>query len=91
MVYGGDGRIREGGGSVEWSEKMPRINQYSKPRLGDGCIRSTCLDEFLCKMMRFVKVLVKGRNDYGWMKLEGGYLICFLFIFLNHLLYIKHL
>lgn len=75
MVAGGDGRLREFGGWVEWSDKMPRITQNSKPRLGDCWIRSTCLEEFLCKMMRLVKILVKARNDYGWMKLDGGCLI----------------
>jgi len=30
MVVGGDGRLREGGGWVEWSDKMPRITQNSK-------------------------------------------------------------
>ena len=45
MVARGDGRLREGGGWVEWSEKMPRITKNSKPRLGDGWICSTCLME----------------------------------------------
>ena len=74
MVAGGDGRLREGGGWVEWSDKIPRITQNSKPRLGDGWIRSTCLKEFLCKMMKLVTVLMKTRNAYGWMK-EGGLLL----------------
>ena len=75
MVPGGYGRLREGGGWVEWTEKIPRITRNSKPRLGDGWICSRCLEEFLCKMMRLVKVLVKERNDYGWMKLGGGCLL----------------
>ena len=75
MLVGGDGRLREGGGWVEWGEKIPRITQNSKPRLGYGWIRSTCLEEFLCKMMRLVKVLVKARNAYGWMKFECGFLL----------------
>ena len=75
MVVGGDGRLTEGGGWVEWSEKFPRINQNSKPQLRDGWIHSTCLEGFLCKMMRLVKILVKARNDYEWMKLEGGFLL----------------
>jgi len=70
-----DGRPREGGWWVEGSEKNPRITQNSKPRLGDGWILSTCLEMFPCKMMKLVKVLVKARNDYGWMKLEGGCLL----------------
>jgi len=72
MVVGGYGRLGEGGGWVEWSEKMPRITQNSIPRLGDGWIHSTCLEKFLCKMMRLVKILVKERDDYEWMNLEGG-------------------
>lgn len=60
---------------MEWSEKMPRVTQNSKPRLGDGWVFSTCLEEFLCKMMKLVKVLVKARNDYGWMKLKRGCLL----------------
>lgn len=39
----GDGRPREGGLWVEWSEKMPRITQNSKQRLGDGWIFSVML------------------------------------------------
>jgi len=60
---------------MKWSEKMPRITQNSKPRLGDGWIFSAFLEKFPCKMMKLVKVLVKARNDYGWMKLEGGFLL----------------
>lgn len=75
MGVGGDGRLRGSGLWVELSEKMPRITQNSKPKLGDGWICSTCLEEFLSKMMKLVKVLVKERNDYGWMKLEGGFLL----------------
>jgi len=75
MVFGGYGRLREGGGWVEWSVKIPTITQNSIPSLGDGWIRSTCLEEFLCKMMRLVKVLVKEMDDYEWMKLDGSLLI----------------
>jgi len=75
MGVGGDGRIRKGSWWMEWSEKMPRITQNSKPRLRDGWICSTCLEKFPCKMMKLVKVLVKARNDNAWMKLEGGFLL----------------
>jgi len=75
MGVEGDGRPREGGWWVEWSEKMPRITQKSKPRLGYGWICSTSLEKFPCKMMKLVKVLVKARNDYGRMNMEGGCLI----------------
>lgn len=75
MVAGGYVRLRKGGGWVEWSEKMPRITQNSIPRLGYGWICSTCLEEFLCKMMRLVKILVKVKDDYEWMKLEGNCLL----------------
>ena len=75
MGVEGDGRLREGGWWVEWSDKMQIITQNAKPRLGDGWIFSTCWEEFLCEMMRLVKVLVKARNDYGWMKSEGGFLL----------------
>lgn len=75
MGVGGDGRLGEGFLWVEWSEKRPRITQNPKPSLGDGWICSTCLGEFLCKMMKLVKVLMKTRNVYGWMKLEGGCLL----------------
>ena len=60
---------------MEWSEKVPRVTQNSKQRLGGDSICSTCLEEFLCKMMKLVKVLVKERNGYGWMYLEGGFLL----------------
>lgn len=75
MVSGGDGRLREGGGWMKWSDKIQRITKSSISRLGDGWIRSTCLEEFLCKIMRLVKVLVKERNDYGWMKLGSGWML----------------
>ncbi len=65
MGFGGDGRLREGGGWVEWSEKIPRITQNSKRRLGDGCICSTCLEKFPCKMMKLVKVLMKKGMPMG--------------------------
>jgi len=42
----GDKRLREGGWWMEWSEKIHRITQNSKPRLGDGWIYSTCLEKF---------------------------------------------
>ena len=42
---------------------------------GDGWICSTCLGEFLRKMMKLLKVLLKTRNAYGWMNLEGGCLL----------------
>lgn len=86
----GDGRLREGGSYVELSEKMPRVSHNSKPRLGYGWIFSTCLEEFLCEMLKLVKVFVKVRNDYGWMKLEGGLLLRNLSLLLKHLLYLKH-
>ena len=75
---------------MEWSDKMPRVSQNSKPRLGDGWICSIGLEEFLCKMMKLVKDLVKARNDYGWMKLEGGFFLWDLSLLLKHLLCIKH-
>jgi len=75
MVAGGDGRLRKGGGWVEWSQEIPRITQNLKPKLGYCWILTTCLEEFLCKMMRLVNILVKDRNDYEWMKLEGGCLL----------------
>ena len=50
---------------MEWSEKRPRITQKSTTRLEDGWIHSTCLEEFLCKMIKLVKAMVKARNDYG--------------------------
>jgi len=58
---------------VEWSEKRPKITQNPKPSLGDGWIHSKWLRKFPCKMMKLVKVLMKTRNAYGWMKSEGGY------------------
>lgn len=42
---GGDGRFREGGRWVEWSEKTPMITQNSKPKLGDGWICSKSLEK----------------------------------------------
>jgi len=50
---------------VEWSEKRLRITQKSTTRLGDGWICSMCLEEFLCKMMKLVKAMVKAKNDYN--------------------------
>ena len=52
---------------------MPRITQNSKLSLEDGWIFSTCLEKFPCKMMKSVRVLVKARNDHGWMKFEEGF------------------
>jgi len=42
----GEGRLQEGGWWVEWSDKMTRIIQNSKPSLGDDWICSTCLEKF---------------------------------------------
>jgi len=44
---GGDGKIREGGISVELSEERSRITQKSTTKIEDGWIRSMCLEEFL--------------------------------------------
>ena len=50
---------------MEWSEKRARITHKSTTRLGDGWVCSMCLEEFLCKMLKLVKAMVKERNDYG--------------------------
>lgn len=50
---------------MEWSEKKPRITKNSTTRLGYGWIFSMCLEEFVCKMMKFLKAMVKARNGYG--------------------------
>jgi len=56
-----------------WNEARRYLGslQNAKPKLEDGWIFSISLDKFPCKMMKLVRVLVKVRNDHGWMKLEG--------------------
>jgi len=49
---GGDGRLREGGWWMEWSEKMSRITTKSTTRIEYGWIHSMCLEKFLCKIMK---------------------------------------
>ena len=56
MDFEGDERLREGGWWMEWSEKMARITQSSKPKLGDGWIFSKCLEKFPCEMIKLVRV-----------------------------------
>jgi len=60
---------------VEWSDKIPKITQNSIPMLGYGWIHSKFFEEFLCKMMRLVKILAKEMDGYEWMNLGGGFLI----------------
>ena len=71
----GDGKLRKGAWWMEWSEKITRITQNSKPRLGDGWLCSIMLGEVSFNMMKLVRVLVKARNDHGWTKFEGVFLL----------------
>ena len=41
---------------MEWSEKIPKITQNSKPKSGDGWIHSKSLEKFPCEMMKLARV-----------------------------------
>jgi len=65
-------KVMEGLGKVVrgWNEAKECLGplQNSKPELGYSWICSTSLEK-CCEMMKLVRVLVKKRNDHGWMKL----------------------
>ena len=65
---GGDGRLREGGRWVEWSEERYRITQKSKTKIEDGWIRSMCLEEFLWKMMKTSEGGGENKEWLWWME-----------------------